>query len=217
MKTENAPSTEAAEILETPEVENVSGQRKKIFIGIAIGFFALGGILVSLGLRPESLLSQFSGASVTPSTASSLWRPSTNNPNRTAIAAHSTRLDAIIVNILGRGTNLSATGFTAYLKNLSVGISDLAKSSKYASDADVQKMSAYLLFELNDTTLALSSGNIFLDDLSVLIGTTNSGTVSNTGGTSTTTVSATSTYPGCNAVDIRLSNGQIWAACNVGA
>lgn len=122
-----------------------------------------------------------------------MWQPSANNPNRAAVATYSTRLDAIVISILGRGTGLSATGFTTYLKNLSTGITALAAGPKYANDAEVQKISAYLTYELTDTATALSSGNMFMDDLIVL--------VNNTGGVQCPNFTAPPAPPtGCNYV-----------------
>jgi hypothetical protein len=164
MKTEKTSLTDSVKENESTEVTTKGSEHpessergKKILAGIVVAVIVFGGILSSFDFKYGSLFSQFSGSTVTPSTASSLWQPSTNNPNRTAVAQYAPRLNAIIVNILARGTGLTAVGFTTYLENLNVGISALARSSKYVSDSDVQKMSAYLVYELSDTKTALST------------------------------------------------------------
>jgi len=158
--------------------KNSPFSNKPLLFGVISTLVVLGSVLSYLGTQSGfgSLLSQFSGANVTHMNAAQLWQPSTTNPHRTAITTYSTRLDAVVKNILGRGTSLTATEFANYLNSLSTGINSLAKSPKYVRDTEVQKISAYLEYELIDTEMALASGNLFFDDLAIL--------VNNTGGTS---------------------------------
>ncbi len=158
-------------------------------------------------------MSQFSGTSVTPSTAASLWQPSSGNPNRALVAGYSARLDGLVRNILGRGSDLTAASFITYLGNLSTGITSLATGPKYADDAIVQKMSAYLTFELGETATALSAGGAFLDDLTRIVDGTEETATSNTGTTAVTNTGGSAQVTVCNTPDIVIG-AQTWAGCN---
>lgn len=186
----------------------------------------VGVIFASSGLSGGKLLSQFSGNGVTPATASSMWQPSVGNPNRAKVSSYSTRLDAIIVRILARGSALTATGFKAYIANLSDGIVAIGAKPEYADDQDIKNVVAYLTYELNDAKTSLSMGGAFFSDITNLVegtggstgvagGGVSGGNVVNTGsvGGSTQSSNTNTQASTCTNGDIQIGN-QTWAGCN---
>ena len=126
-----------------------------------------------VGIDSSRLLSQFSGANVTPATASLMWSASSNNPNRPKVATYSTRLDGIIVRILSKGSTLNTTAYKIYLGNLSEGIKAIGSKPEYTSDQEIKAIVGYLTYELDDAKNTLSAGGTIFTEISNLIEGTN--------------------------------------------
>jgi hypothetical protein len=155
------------------ENANASGSRgKKLLAGATVALVALGSVITYVGSGSGGLMSQFSGTSVTPDTASSLWQPSANNPKRAAVGDYAPRLDSLIRTILGRGTGLPPERFSAYLGNLSSGIRALGAKPEYLADRAIQDVIGYLAYELDDAAKALVSGNALYDGLLTVLNNT---------------------------------------------
>lgn len=189
-------------------------------LGIAMTVL-VGVIFAASGLSGGKLLSQFSGNSVTPATASTMWQPSVGNPNRVKVVEYSTRLDGIIVRILARGSTLTASGFKSYIANLADGILAIGAKPEYADDQDIKNVVAYLTYELNDAKTSLSMGGAFFSDITNLVEGTGGGegtinSVSTTGSIGVEVNSgnqSNNTNSACPNGDIQIGN-QTWAGCN---
>ena len=84
-------------------------------------------------------LSQFSGTDITPSNASIKWRSSPSNPHRTSMpVGYTERIDAVIVNMLARGSVLSRANYLEYLGSLHDGVVSLGNKPEYANDVGVR-------------------------------------------------------------------------------
>lgn len=177
---------------------------KKFLIGAIFAFVATGGILTFSNLGSEILLSQFSGTSITPLNASELWKSSTGNTYRSMLSvAYAERIDVVIVNILARGSSLNKENYIRYLADVNDGIAKLVSKPQYAGDKDILNIIGYVTYELKDIQDSLLSGNLLMGDFTDIVnnslekyqsgtgtnvsstGTTNAGTITNTGTTNT--------------------------------
>lgn len=123
-------------------------------------FLAIGAGITLFGSGSGGLLSQFSGFDVTPSTASSSWRPTPSNPYRADIESFSKRVDGLIVHILDRGSGLAGDRYVTYLRTLVTRFEAMAKEPQYASDREVASIVNYLNYELTDAAKTFSLGNL---------------------------------------------------------
>lgn len=141
---------------------------KKLWVALSALLIVLGVgvIFAGNGNMSQSLLSKFSGTSITPANAASLWQPSAENPYRAKVTeAVSTRLDPVITRMLGRGSTLSEDGYQVYLSNIVSGMGNIASQAKYANDADVQNIVSYISYELNDAKKMLGSGGNIVSEI----------------------------------------------------
>lgn len=120
-----------------------------------------------------------------------MWQPSVGNPNRANIGnEYAGRLDPLIVRMLARGKDLSASGYGIYLDNITKGISDVALKPEYLGNTEIQNIISYITFELTDTKKVLQAKNNVLNDIvnvfessGAMVGTsTTTQVTTNTGG-----------------------------------
>lgn len=141
---------------------------KKLLLTLSVFLVALGvGVaFVGNGNISQSLLSQFSGTNVTPANASSLWKPSAENPYRVKITETvSTRIDPVITRMLARGSTLSNEGYQVYLSNLVTGIAKIAAQPNYVNNVDIQNIVSYVSYELTDAKKLLANNNNIVADI----------------------------------------------------
>jgi hypothetical protein len=149
-------------------------------IGLWMAAITTCSVALIVSLQGGAGLSKFnSSGATTPENASIHWQSSGElNPYRWKLSkAYVTQLDALTVAVLRKWKNLSYEAFVAYLKNLSAGIVTLGKQPAYASNADIQNIIGYLVYEIDDTTRELENTHFMSKIAQVITGTG----VSNTG------------------------------------
>lgn len=111
-----------------------------------------------------------------------MWSASSNNPYISRVGTYNGRIDGVIKGTLSRGSNLTTEKYQTYLDTLATGIVEMGKKPAYATDADIQNIVGYIVFELGEAKKAFSGSNSFFTDYSNLVdqalgGTSSGGTV----------------------------------------
>jgi hypothetical protein len=132
---------------------------KKVSLSIvAIGFLLVSWLYIGYVNQSKwSTLSKFTQTTVTHQNAASLWQPSAENPYQTKLGSTASKVDALVVMILRKGTTLSSTGFATFISNLNTALNEIGKKPAYASNIEVQDILGYISYELQDTSKMLAA------------------------------------------------------------
>lgn len=133
--------------------------KKWPIIIMATLLFVLLGSWVVLFSPSTGILSKFtSNIQITAQNAASNWIGDSDNLYRSKLPSYYvTKLDALTVAILRKGTSMSDNQFKSYLENLSKGILNLGSKPVYLADKDIQNILGFLAYEVNRTRSILDS------------------------------------------------------------